>query len=888
LQLPLRVLIAALVLGVPTTLMGGTLPAVVRAFTLHGRDIARSTSWLYSFNTLGAVCGTLLSAFLLIERLGMQGSVHFAALLNVLAALIALLIPNESKSTAPAAGRAAESYTSLIRDPLVIGFVLSGFIALSYEVLWTRYLIYAMAENSVYAFSLMLAAFLIGITLGSYLAALWIDRAKKLVQLFGMMQILIAASALLSLHLMEASTSPLTSRGTFWELSAARFFKCLAIMLVPTTISGASLAVVARHAARSSQSAGGDIGRIYAFNTIGSICGALTAGWVFLPLLGLKAGFFLLSGMGAAMGIVLILFFSPQKPDMLRVAAVTSAFAFSAVIAAVAANPVTRMLSPWERVIFFEDGPESSIAVIEDTTSGYRKLMVDGDQQMSTQPSHQIHLRMLGHLPPMLHKDPQDALVIALGSGITAAGMLRHPIKSMDIVELSSSVVRSSRFFSEHNDNLLDDRRVTLIKDDGRNFLLTTEKQYDLITTDPLDPDDAGVTNLYSLEFYQLVRERLRPGGVVSHWMKTNYSLSDYKILVRTFQKVFPKMSIWHADFTTVLVGYKDGPAVTLRDFEQRFFEPKVESSWRQMNISDPQALLSFFVAGPEDTEKFLGVGEINTDNAPLIEYRGARYGSALGWEGEIMRPLKEHRTEALDEWFTEWSEKDQSRFSPYFERMTALLHYFTEYFPKQVYGIGLAPSGEITEAEVEEREEMHLTFLDVYYDLLPSSLTGPFLMLLEVQQTDPNLPGERRQQYESFMASGALNWERSKYKEAHRDYNEAYHLTGGLKAAINAAAALDKGGSPQRAVSFLVSTAESFNHDRRAHLIFCKAFMVHALRSVTPNRPLPSELAALLPEDFSSASPDRNAVRKRWQMVLPDVKIENGRFTLRAHRELQ
>ncbi|TFH16870.1 MAG: hypothetical protein E4H02_04450 [Lentisphaerales bacterium] len=622
-----RFVFAVAALIVPTTLMGATLPILLRGMSRDFRKLGYDAGLLYSINTLGAFVGTVLTALLLIRTLGLQAGLVVAACLNLAAGLIALAAigARQSRPVTPSTAEipvqehGPESNRAMVRT-VEIALLLSGFLGLAYEVLWTRHIIYVLAANSVYAFSAVLAAVLFGILLGSYAAALAMKNGNPTARVFGLLLVFAGIAALLTTRIMWLMAQEFISNRMFLSASIVMFVKSVAILLLPTAIRGSTFAVAARICVRSQDRIGTDTGRLYGLNTFGAIFGALAGGFVILPLLGLKAGLITLASLDIAVGLFVILRSERRIVPGRRTVFVGLLGVIAYVSAILAHNPVEQRLENNQKIIFQEDGPESSVLVVE-SPDGNRSLVVDGDVQAGSDPTSLLHLRLLGHLPVMLHGQARDVLVIALGGGITAGSILCHPVERVDIVELSRVVPKATALFGAWNNQMLEDKRVNLIHDDGRNYLLTTTNMYDVITTDPLDPDDAGMTSLYSLEYYKLVRSRLRPGGVACQWLVTRLKQEDYMMLVRTFSSVFPSCMLWNGELSTILVGLNGDSSATYDIFAAEFERPAVKRSLAPMGLETPEQLLALKLAGPGQIRRFVGEGPLNTDDRPLIEY---------------------------------------------------------------------------------------------------------------------------------------------------------------------------------------------------------------------------------------------------------------------------
>jgi spermidine synthase len=283
-------------------------------------------------------------------------------------------------------------------------------------------------------------------------------------------------------------------------------------------------------------------------------------------------------------------------------------------------------------------------------------LVVDGDNQAATAPLSMLHLKLLGSLPALLHPNPETGLVIGLGAGITAGTLARHSkVRDLTIVELSEVMPSASNYFKKWNYDPLSLPKVTFKKNDGRHYLSVTDKKYDVITTDPLDANDAGVTNLYSEEFYNLVYQRLNSGGIAAQCITPQFAEEDYYMLVKSFQNVFKDTTIWFADYTTVIIGVKDGE-LNYQTIKENINESSVGYSLKISGISKASVIASLLLASSRQVEKLVANAKINSDIFPRIEYSGPRNRGSFHWQRSILPKLLKNYNNAHIDTFKDWN----------------------------------------------------------------------------------------------------------------------------------------------------------------------------------------------------------------------------------------
>jgi spermidine synthase len=604
-----------------TTLMGMTLPLMLKAASSAGDNAApsgRRISLLYAVNTAGAVCGVLVTGFFLIGSQGIAASFRIAALTNVLVGGAAVLLWRQTKHSAGSAGLRMQSppltsTAAMLPRTALLVFGLSGFAALGLEVVWFRILVYFVPATT-YAFSTMLAAVLLGLAAGSFAAMPLIARQK---QLLGYLAVLQIATACLV---------PVTITGLVWAYQAgwhttADVHVSVILAFPPAFLMGMAYPIGLRAWAAGIEDGAeldaAKVGNLNAANLIGGIVGAVVGGLVVLPALGTRAG------LGVLASVYVVTFFlligSIVRPRVRRTLAIGSLGLFAAAVLAIpnlVDAATARRYDGSERLLWWKEGAQTT-AVVRVTTGGRRVLYLDGLHQASDAPETVLIHRLIGHLPMALHPAPARTIVIGLGGGVTPGAVSQHATQ-VDIIELSPAVVESASWFSHVNYDVLHAPRVKIRIDDGRNFLLSRAGRYDVVTADLVQPEHAGAGNLYSREYFRLVRAALAPGGLALQWIGQRPE-AEYKLILRTFLEVFPEATLW-AD-GHLLVG-SVSPLTIQRDaFERHLQHGPTLRALEEVGLGGFQALLDMYVTGPEELRAFVGSGPVLTDDRPLVEY---------------------------------------------------------------------------------------------------------------------------------------------------------------------------------------------------------------------------------------------------------------------------
>jgi len=475
-----------------------------------------------------------------------------------------------------------------------------------------------------------------------------VDQFADPLATFGMVIIFVGVTALLASAVIGAL--PIALDAAQWESTTRHgvgTFIAFMFVLAPAALGGATVSLAARELFRGQQMFAGDLGRYYAINTFGGVLGALLAGFVLLPWAGLRGGIVVVAATNVVAGLLTC--FRLGARSMTEPLALAGAASALAAIIYFLPPPITLKLHHQaDSLLYYSESADASVAVVRNNQNQELSLLVHGDRQAVSGRLHEIHLRLLGHLPGLFSENQQDALVVGLGAGFTTGSILTHPFKRVTQVEISRAVPPASRYFEHLTGKPLNDPRLHLLFDDGRNVLQTTSDSFDAITTDPIDPNDAGATSLYAKEYYALVKTRLRPGGVATQWMGLQSSLADYRILVRTFQSVFPMTYLWVAGNTTVVIGFKDSPRVDRSKVEMRMTLPRVQESLAAINIHSLNDLLSSLVGYGDDLKQVIGSGPVNTDNFPLTEYSQSGIVTARPFEESILSPLIKNRQQAV------------------------------------------------------------------------------------------------------------------------------------------------------------------------------------------------------------------------------------------------
>jgi len=675
----LRFLLACAALLPPTIMMGATLPIlsahVERSRAAEGGVAGRLTSALYAANTVGAVGGAALAGFALLPSLGMRASAIVAALANLAAAAGALRLSRRPGATLgagagrPLAGASApDSGRRSLMPVMAVALGISGAGALIFEVGWTRVLSLVLG-SSTQAFSIMLTTFLAGLAAGSAWATRRLGRFSNPMMAFAVAEIGAGLSAFLGLYLFaELPWAFLVLFGATGESAPAlfqmgRFFLAGLVMLVPTLFMGATFPLAVRALMLDGAQASRSVGFLYAVNTAGAIAGALAAGFLLIPVIGLQPA--LIAGcLVTLLAGALALAFNPGARPVLRygMAGVllaclpalpgaapewnsmlmsTGVFQYAARYRAQFAS--RRQFMEYHAShpqLFYKDGPTTAVAVEKraERIDGQINIVlsINGKVDASSVGDMATQI-MVGQLPLLVspHKTP-SVMVIGMGSGVTAGSALSHPISKLSLIEIEPAIIEASRWFDGVNNRPLEDPRTVLRINDARNDLMISRETYDVIISEPSNPWLSGPARLFTREFFELAASRLNEGGVLSQWVQLYGMDGDsVRAVLRTFASVFPHRLVFKgAPGDIMVLGSMSPLALNPREITARLSRPEVSRDLARVAVGSLEDLLARFRLSDTGVEEFVARGAtgagaldgpLNTDDNAMVEFAATR-----------------------------------------------------------------------------------------------------------------------------------------------------------------------------------------------------------------------------------------------------------------------
>lgn len=625
-----RFVMAFATLVVPTALMGATLPLLMKSGLAKSAGVGRLFGTLYAVNTAGAITGTLTAGFFFVPALGLQRTFLVAAAANLLVAVVAWLVGRQQVVTSEpqADGGAAAGTAPISRGAqwaVLWVFALSGFTSLALEVVWFRVNILVL-RPTVYAFAMMLATILGGIALGSAAVAPFLGRSRAWLTVLAALEFLVAVAGLATFKGLE-----IAPRAIEWATPFLGFLPPYLVPLVVTSVitifpsmflMGAAFPIGLQlwtGAGAGPATAPGRIGIFYSLNVLGAIAGSIVAGFVFLPWLGSQGTLLLLTALTAASALVLL---AVNTGARVAVRGAVAAAGLALLFVVPVPDPFAVFLAqryPDQPIIWKQEGIQTTVSIhaLGQGERQRRVMYLDGLHQASTAGSLVPVHRRKGVIGLAMHPDARDVLVIGLGGGATAGAAAQYQRATVDVVELSGEVVQGAAFFSGINYDVLNRPNVRLRVDDGRNHLLLSGKKYDVITADIIQPIHAGSGNVYSSEYFDLVRSGLRGSGVAIQWVFGTEA--EYKMIMRTFLAKFPHATLW-AD-GSIMVGTRRPLKLFREEFEQKLKIAEYRGALDAAGIRSFDDLLGLYTAGPDEMRRFVGRGPILTDDRPMVEY---------------------------------------------------------------------------------------------------------------------------------------------------------------------------------------------------------------------------------------------------------------------------
>ena len=646
----LRALLATVCLLPPTVLMGASLPALSRWIELNQRGVSW-WGWLYGGNTMGAVFGCLLAGFYLLRLYNVATATYAAVAINFAVAALSFFmasrLPARSDLEDVSAPLPAPSInlapSSSFNWTVYLAIALSGAGALGAEVVWTR-LMGMLLGSTVYVFSIILAVFLIGIAIGSGAGAA-VSRSVAAREALGWCQVLLALAVFWAAYMIADSlpwwpVNPLLSVSQ-WQTFQLDMARCLWAILPPAIFWGASFPLALAAVATPGDDSGKLVGGIYAANTLGAIVGALGASLILVPWIGTQDTQRVILILAALSAAVVLGPLAWQRSS----GAIATVLTLSLIVAGYLTVNVDQVpgeliaygrridVSGAAKVLYTVEGRNSSVAITQ-YGDGAIEVDVNGHVEATTEPFDMKLQRMVGHLPGLLHPNPKSVLGIGFGAGVSAGTFTRYPgIEHITVCEIEPVIPpTSTRFFAQQDYDVYHNPKTHIVYDDARHYILTTKEKYDVIASDPLDVFVKGTAAIYSVEYFNMVKAHLNPGGLFSLYVPL-YETDERTIKseLATFFAAFPNGTIWAntrngAGYDMVFLGQAEPLKINLDEVQARLDRPDyapVVQSLRDIGIGSTIDLFSTYAGNKPDLDPWIAGSDLNTDADLRLQYIG-------------------------------------------------------------------------------------------------------------------------------------------------------------------------------------------------------------------------------------------------------------------------
>ena len=647
-----------IVILVPTACMGATLPLLSRVVS-GTKATSSGLPRLYAINTLGGALGSVASAYAILPLLGVRGTMRAAAIVNVLIGVVAMVSAMRSAAPGPAAPAepaARNEKSSGLRDLLVFAFA-SGFLVFAAEVVETH-LLALLIGNSAYAFGLMLAAFLVCLGIGA-------ARSPALQRKHGEAAL---GRGLLYAGLALALTLPLWDQlPRFFAFAGkhvfswagretCRAFAAVVVLALPTLSMGTTFPLLLAKISHRVTVAK-DVGTLTVANTIGTIIGSIATGYLILPALGSERTLSCVAAAFVAFGILALFLGKAAEAGAAMRKQRVIAFGLAATTAA-----VLLLLPRWDLArltnganVYFTYGPppDSISFVREDVHGGVTTVAKRGNLQtlytngkfQGDDGAEMKAQRRFAHYPSLFVPRDDRAMVIGLGTGTTLGTVAAYPFKEIDVAEISPAIVEASRlFFAGPARNSLDDPRVRMHLNDGRNLLLVTDKPYDLIAIELSSVWFSGASAMYSREFYELCKSRLSQGGILQQWVQLHHLRPrELAAIIRTLRLVFPHVALFEGGAQGILVASNEPLVASRKHLEEVEQIPAIRETMDRPHMVD---IFEELLTSESDLDRFVsdqaakdGEAPISTDDNLFLEYATPK-GNILEYQSSLAASL--------------------------------------------------------------------------------------------------------------------------------------------------------------------------------------------------------------------------------------------------------
>ncbi len=666
----LRPLVGFFLLLIPASFMGAVIPLTSRIFVKQIKEVGGKVSLIYYINNLGAVVGCFLAGFVLVYFWGTHTTLQITASINFLIGISGVVLyflqPASSNSYPKSKHPASEDQLDTIKKEITAEttplphpiiktalwvFAIEGFTTLAYQVLWTRMMIEFSFEKTIYFTTIIIMSFILGLALGGLVFNKIHNQIKNHFRFIGIIQVLVGLSSLgifIIFHLIAPGW--IQNRGQFptWQsLAISEYTLILIMMSVPTFFTGMTFPLVAKIITRSARKVGSRVGFAGMLDTVGSVLGSLAAGFLLLPFLGVYWSFIIivfsnlvLAGWIFSTNLRYMPYYS-EKESVIAENAKTRTkiksnfrnrevigYTIVILLAVIAVilfpkhqfNQLQSQYFRGDRTVFHKEGIAATVRV-NLQPSGHYALSINGAKTAFTNNDDLRVHRMLAWIPWLLNPTTQSTYVIGFGMGVTSGTLSQLPTEQIKVADICPELLDAAHIFADYNNNIIHHQKFHFIPEDGRSFLLRTPEKFDIITSNAVH--SRLNANLYTREFYEICKEKINPGGIVTQWVPTNWLTDDeFKSLISAFTEVFEHSQLWYITRGHVVLAGSNSPLViNYNTLEKLFYDRANYRDLQEVDIYNPQSFLANLMLSNKGLEMFARGPLTNYDDQPYVEF---------------------------------------------------------------------------------------------------------------------------------------------------------------------------------------------------------------------------------------------------------------------------
>ncbi len=642
-----QIIIFLIFLTPPAICAGATLSTLSRFFIQSSNRVSREIGNLIGVKLFGVAVGSLLSSFFFFHVFGVKQSFVLAIAFNLLNVVLLRFLINQAKTI----NVETEFYdqqlkhlettknanSNLLKNIVIIGFGASGSIIFSYLILWIRSLALAMGADT-YAIQIVIIVFAFSFSLGAILFSRVIKEGRNLLSLFAVAEILIGVFGILSV-LFIPSLASLNNLFGFFTSSAFTWgnqifiyaFDASLIIFIPGFLIGLSFPLVGKIVLANYEERGRIIGSIFFFFAIGGIVGINITNFIFIPNIGIQKSLIFLALIGFLIGLIVLFFSSLQygrvTKTILVFGSVITLFFLSLLIPSNMIRKSYEKNSDEFRMLYANEARNTTVTVHQNETNQKLILAANGMEVAGTTLEWLTCQRMLGHLPLLLHSNPKTVLAFGFRSGETAKSIFTYPVKQVDCAENLPEIVEASSLLNSNRFDLSALSNFRMIRADGKNYNLLTRAKYDVIVNNLVHPAFDGNVRFYTTNHFLACRKNLKPGGLMATGVPLfKMAIEDFKVLLHTFQTVFPFTTLWYVNNClspyAILIGSTDPEfRIDYGRISAKLKDSGVITNLSRIGMDDIYEILDCFIMGPKTIESLTEETPLNKDNSPHLEF---------------------------------------------------------------------------------------------------------------------------------------------------------------------------------------------------------------------------------------------------------------------------